>query len=158
MPPFTFRKAGRRWIEFQALPGPEARALGAKSMRHDSLSRPGGLLNAECRLRNAEWKKGSKEFRIPNWVTPGGPAPFCGGPGRSPSGFLFPPMLFARNALAPGPQTCFPTGKSATKVKGGKGGRGLTRRFSLDYKGKRLGRKINLSIDSTGGFQSCLTL
>ena len=66
MPPFTFRKAGRRWIEFQALPGPEARALGAKSMRHDSLSSPGGLLNAECRLRNGKKEAKNSEFHIPN--------------------------------------------------------------------------------------------
>jgi len=25
-----------------------------------------GILNAECRLRNAEWKKGPKKFRIPH--------------------------------------------------------------------------------------------
>jgi hypothetical protein len=48
------------------------------------------------------------------------------------------PMLFAHNALAPGPQACFPTGKSAAKVKVGKGGFELTRRFRVDYKGNGL--------------------
>jgi 8-oxo-dGTP pyrophosphatase MutT (NUDIX family) len=42
LPPFTFRQVGRRWIEFQAFPGPEARALRAKTMRHPSFSGSGG--------------------------------------------------------------------------------------------------------------------
>jgi len=38
---------------------------------------------------------------------PDAPAAFCGNT-RGPScGFLFPPMLFARKALASGPQACF---------------------------------------------------
>jgi hypothetical protein len=36
----------------------------------------------------------------------------------SPDGFLFPPMLFPRNALPSGPQACFFAKKKKTKVKG----------------------------------------
>jgi hypothetical protein len=38
----------------------------------------------------------------------------------SPGGILFPPMLFARNTLASGPQTCFRAEKEFKKVKVGK--------------------------------------
>jgi len=48
---------------------------------------------------------------------PDGPASFCGSTGGSPSGFLFPPMLFSRNALACGPQACFYPKKRIPKVK-----------------------------------------
>ena len=39
---FNFSQAGARWIEFQALPGPEARALRAKTMRPASFLGRGG--------------------------------------------------------------------------------------------------------------------
>jgi hypothetical protein len=42
MPTFTFRQVGVKPIEFQAMPGPKARALHAKIMRHASFLRPGG--------------------------------------------------------------------------------------------------------------------
>jgi len=42
LPAFTFRQADVKRIEFQALPGPEARALRAKTMRHISSLGPGG--------------------------------------------------------------------------------------------------------------------
>jgi hypothetical protein len=39
---------------------------------------------------------------------------------RNPQSEIPGPMLFARNALAPGPQACFPRGKRVAKVKVGK--------------------------------------
>ena len=42
LPTFTFLQVGIRAIEFQALPGLEARALRAKTMRRASLPGPGG--------------------------------------------------------------------------------------------------------------------
>jgi len=69
------------------------------------------------------------EFRNPHseFALPDGPAPFCGSTGGSPYRILFPPMLFARNPLAPGPQACFPTGKRVAKVKGAR------KFFHLDF-------------------------
>jgi hypothetical protein len=48
LPPFIFGQAGRRWIEFQVLPGRETRALREKTMRQGSFSGSGGqaLLSA----------------------------------------------------------------------------------------------------------------
>jgi hypothetical protein len=44
LPTFTFLQVGVKAIEFQALPGPEARALPGKTMRHGSfLDRAGPL-------------------------------------------------------------------------------------------------------------------
>jgi hypothetical protein len=42
LPTFTFRQVGVKAIEFQPLPGPKARALHAKTMRHASFLGPGG--------------------------------------------------------------------------------------------------------------------
>jgi len=60
---------GLRWIEFQALPGPEARALRAKTMRRASFPGPGGqfkcgMWSAECGMARTETK--NSEFPIPN--------------------------------------------------------------------------------------------
>jgi hypothetical protein len=115
LPPFTFRQVGGRWIEFQALPGPGARALRAKTMRHPSFSGSGGqaVLRARTRLFRC---KGARSIRLD---CERGASP-CGSTVGSPLRILFPPMLFVRNALAPGPQGCFPAGKRVAKVKGGK--------------------------------------
>jgi len=51
---------------------------------------------------------------------PDGPAWFCGETIGPPAGILFPPMLFAPNALASGPQARFSAEEKGTKVKGGK--------------------------------------
>ena len=42
LPPFTIRQVGRRGVEFQAFPGPEARALRAKTIRRASFPGSGG--------------------------------------------------------------------------------------------------------------------
>jgi hypothetical protein len=42
LPTFTFRQVGVKAMEFQAVPGPEARALHGKIMRHESFLGPGG--------------------------------------------------------------------------------------------------------------------
>ena len=96
--PFTFQQVDVSLIEFQALPGPKARALRAKIMRQHSVSGLGG---------QAVLSPGTGLFRCRGGRAPGGPASICGNPIGSPDGFLFPPMLFPRNALAPGPQVCF---------------------------------------------------
>ena len=51
---------------------------------------------------------------------PDGPASFCGETIGPPAGILFPPMLFAPNGLASGPQARFSAEEKGTKVKGGK--------------------------------------
>jgi hypothetical protein len=115
-PPFIFHQVGVRSIECQALPGREARALRAKIMRRASLLGRGGqaVLFREQRycLVGA-----AREAR--DWA-PDGPASLCGGTDGSPGGVLFPPMLFARNALASRPQAGLCPGKRIAKVKGGK--------------------------------------
>ncbi|HXZ38579.1 MAG TPA: hypothetical protein VEL68_21295, partial [Thermodesulfobacteriota bacterium] len=58
-------------------------------------------------------------------------ASFCGSKGGSPNGFLFPPMLFPRNALASGPQACFLAEKRLAKVKVGKDKNHLTEKGKL---------------------------
>jgi hypothetical protein len=72
-----------------------------------------GNLNAECRVRNAEWQKRKQRipnstFRIPNLVAPERPASSSGSwskpPGRGPTR----PMLFEHKALAPGPRPKHP--------------------------------------------------
>jgi hypothetical protein len=42
LPAFTFHHVGVKGVEFQALPGPEARALRAKTIRRTSFLGPGG--------------------------------------------------------------------------------------------------------------------
>jgi hypothetical protein len=80
------------------------------------------MRNAECGMRNGkkEVKIPNSTFRIPNWVPPDRPAHPAEARRGSPERILFPPMLFARNALAPGPQAFFPLRKRVAKVKGGK--------------------------------------
>jgi len=65
---FTFRQVGVRPIEFQALPGPEARALRAKTMRRVSSLRPGGQFKCGMSIAECGMEKGSEnsEFHIPN--------------------------------------------------------------------------------------------
>jgi len=46
------------------------------------------------------------------------PAWFCGKTIGAPAGILFPPMLFAHNGLASGPQARFSVEEKGTKVKG----------------------------------------
>jgi hypothetical protein len=69
------------------------------------------MCNAECGMQN-EKKKNSgfySQFRNPHseFALPDAPAAFCGNTRGPSSGFLSRPMLFARNALASGPQGCF---------------------------------------------------
>jgi len=52
--------------------------------------------NAECRMRNGDWKR---KLHTPK---------------------LYEPTLFAHNALAPGPQASFPFRKRVAKMEGGK--------------------------------------
>jgi hypothetical protein len=54
--------------------------------------------------------------RAPDW-----PASFCGKPIGPPAGILFPPMLFAHNGLAPGPQARFSVEEKGIKVEVSKG-------------------------------------
>jgi len=74
-------------------------------------------------MRNGkkEVKIPNSTFRIPNWVTPDGPASFCGNPIGSLAGIFLPPMLFPRNTLPFGPQACFSAEKNRSETKGGKG-------------------------------------
>jgi hypothetical protein len=51
---------------------------------------------------------------------PDRPASLCGKTIGPPAGILFPPMLFAHNGLASGPQAWFSAEEKGTKVKGGK--------------------------------------
>jgi hypothetical protein len=58
----------------------------------------------------------------------------------SPAGFLFPPMLFPRNALPSGPQACFFAEKGTAKVRGARFTNTLTKRsenylISLNFSG-----------------------
>jgi hypothetical protein len=45
------------------------------------------------------------------------PAAFYGNADGASKGFLFPPILFARNALPSGPQACFREEEGIIKVK-----------------------------------------
>jgi len=83
-------------IEFQALPGPEARALRAKTMRRTSFLELGGHPFFPQDLADSEVGAPGR--------APDGPAPLCGSIAGSPGGILIPPIFFARNALASGPQ------------------------------------------------------
>jgi hypothetical protein len=72
-----------------------------------------GNINAEFRLRNAEWQKRKRiipnsTFRIPNSVTPDRPAASCGSQSKPPRRGPARPMLFAQKLLAPGPQAKHP--------------------------------------------------
>jgi len=113
LPPFTFGQVGLSPIEFQALPGPEVRALREKTMRRPSFLGPGGrvvlsprtglfvvgapgrapdgpaskLRIVDCRMRI---EKKAKKSEI-----------------RNPKSEITGPMLFPRNALTSGPQACF---------------------------------------------------
>ena len=70
---------------------------------------------------------------------PGRPASFCGKTIGPPAGILFPPMLFAHNGLASGPQARFSVEEKGIKVKGGGGqkrGVGKCRGFLIKAGGK----------------------
>jgi hypothetical protein len=54
---------------------------------------------------------------------PDPPASSCGETIGPPAGILFPPMLFAPNGLASGPQARFSAEEKGTKVKVGKDSR-----------------------------------
>jgi hypothetical protein len=76
--------------------------------------------NVECGMARKDAK--NSEFPIPNsefgnarWARPS-----CGSTGGSPGEILFPPMLFARAALASGPQVYLCPGKRIAKMKGGR--------------------------------------
>jgi hypothetical protein len=126
LPTFTFRQVGVRSVEFQALPGSEARALRGKTIRHASFLGPGGqaLLSLRtggfrCRgaRRGARWTRLilRKHGRIFDWI-------------------FFPPMLFPRNPAkggTSGPQACFLAGKRIAKVKVGKDFRDSPRKCCL---------------------------
>jgi hypothetical protein len=109
---FTSRQGDVSPVEFQALPGPEVRALRAKIMRHVSFLGPGGheILSARAGLFRC---RGARPGAEP-------PASLCGNTIGPPAGIFFPPMLFPRNALTSGPQACFLAEKRIAKVKGGK--------------------------------------
>jgi hypothetical protein len=107
-PPSLFAKwaVGVRSIECQALPGPEARALRAKTIRHTSLLGLGG----QAVLSRRTWSfrcRGARWARL-----------ILRKHGGSPDKILLPPMLFPRNALASEPQDCF-SRKENRKSQGG---------------------------------------
>jgi hypothetical protein len=85
LPTFSFSQVGVKAIEFQAMPGPEARALRAKTMKARLVSwigRAAQMRNVECGMQN-EKKKNSgfcSEFQNPHseFALPERPAPFCG--------------------------------------------------------------------------------
>jgi hypothetical protein len=95
------------WVsmDFEAMPGPEARALRVKTMRHRSFLGPGGQAVLSPRTGISDV---------------GAPAPFCGSQAGSPGRILSPPMLFPGNALTSGPQAWFGAEKGFLKVKVGK--------------------------------------
>jgi hypothetical protein len=98
LPPFTFQKVGVSPVVFQALPGPELRALREKSMRHFSFFGPGGpsgLRIVDCGMR-IEKKLKKSEIRNSKSEMEG-------------------PMLFPCNALTSGPQACFFAEKKTQK-------------------------------------------
>jgi len=68
---------------------------------------------------------------------PDGPASFCGETIGPPAGILFPPMLFAPNGLASGPQARFSAEEKGTKVKGGKEGRFIDKDEGVKYDAKK---------------------
>ncbi len=105
---FTFRKVGRRWIEFQALPGPGARALRAKTMRHDSFSGPGGqaVLSPRTGLSRCRGaRRGARCARLP--LRKHG--------GRSPDEFFSRRCFFRATPLLPGHKLAFPQGREPQK-------------------------------------------
>jgi hypothetical protein len=106
--PFTFRQVDVSPIEFQALPGPEARALRAKTMRRASFLGPGGQFKCGMPIAECGLKKKTKKSEI-----------------RNPQSEITGPMLFPRNALTSGPQACFFPRKRIEKVKVGKAARTL---------------------------------
>jgi len=79
--------------------------LREKSMRHESFPGPGGQAkeHTHCLVGALCW-------------APDGPAAPCGSKKVTPRKILFPPMLFARNALASGPQAGFFAAKGIAKV------------------------------------------
>jgi hypothetical protein len=60
-------------------------------------------------------EQGYSVVGTPGWA-PDAPAPFCGSTAGSPNPILFPPMLFARIAPAPGPQHYLFAEKAIAKV------------------------------------------
>jgi hypothetical protein len=103
--PRTFHQVPVRWIEFQAVPGPEARAWRAKIMRHTSFLGPGGppqLRIVDCGMRI------EKETPTPEI--------------RNSKSAIQSADLFSRPAPGgtSGPQACPYPGKGNQKAKGDK--------------------------------------
>jgi hypothetical protein len=96
--PFTFHQVPVRWIELQAVPGPEARAWRAKIMRYTSFLGPGGppqLRIVDCGMRiEKETPKVKSSIRNPQFNRP---------------------MHFARHALAPGHNFAFAQKRESQK-------------------------------------------
>jgi hypothetical protein len=82
------------------LPGPGERGFRTKIMRHDSSHWTGRATSSFSH------EPGDSDVGTPGVVL-GGPAAFCGETVGPSIGCLFPPMLFARNPLSPGPQAKF---------------------------------------------------
>jgi len=127
LPPFTFRQMGVCSIELQALPDPEARPLCAKTIRQGSFLGPGGQAVLSPKTGLIPCRGARPGARLP--------ASFCGKAIGPPAGILFPPMLFAHNGLASGPQTPFSAEEKGTKVKGSKIGNHLDRLDDFSYFG-----------------------
>jgi hypothetical protein len=86
LPPFTFTQVGVRWGEFQAVPGPEARALHAKT-KAASISWTGrASFSFPCEPVDSD-------VGAPTWA-PDSPASFCGRTGESSGWVSFPADAF----------------------------------------------------------------
>ncbi len=93
-----------------AFPGPEARTLREKTMRHPSLPGPGGQAILSPRTGLFRCRGARHEFRVTDE-----PASLCGDRAGPAAALLFPPMLFPRNVLASGPKVCFSREKESQK-------------------------------------------
>jgi hypothetical protein len=86
-----------------------------------------GIISWTGRALYLAWYRAGKPFflrkhRFSDVGAPGRapdrPASFCGKMMGTPAGILFPPMLFAHNGLASGPQARFSAEKRKQKIRG----------------------------------------
>jgi len=85
--------------------------------------------------------------------SPDEPAPFCGGKERAPDEILFPPMLFAGNTLAFGPQAKLCSEKGNRKVKVGKiFHRAFADPKKINHRGRKAGREKDWKIGLMEGW------
>ncbi len=125
LPTFTFLRVGVKCTGFQALPGPEARALRAKTMRHASFLGPGGppkLRIVECGMRI---EKENPKIRNPQFEIQNGQADAFSA--QRPC-FRATSLLFSR--------------KQTRKSEGGQAKGGIGRDLRTFSKIPRLGRAI----------------